>query len=180
MKRTESIDIPMFKQWVAEASAWCLPRASRLDPKGSLRTLPLNSPGDITTIDHPVRKKVVQDLFVERATLLALDNVRTDTETWRGGRLLICYPERSVWDGAAEPVSEGFIDEDDMPPWDTWCYYGTENETHIVPFIVAWVPPEFINLAQKAVDYNPVASIKWAASVSNEFTVALRTEGYLL
>jgi hypothetical protein len=169
----------MFKRLVAETAAWCSPRASRLDPRGSLRTLPLNTSRNLTTISHREREQCVQNLFVERASLLALENVSTDTGIWLFGRLLVCYPERSVWDAAAEPVSEGFVDADDVPAWDTWCYYGTENETHSEPFLICWVPPAFIELAQEAVNYNPVASIQWASNVVNELTITLRAQGYL-
>ena len=178
MKGTQAVEIDNFKRLVAETAAWCLPRTSRPDPKRSLRTLPLNTSPNLTVIKHRERDEIVQSLFVERSRLLALENVSNKTDAWLSGRLLICYPEASVWDGAANPVSEGFVDDDDLPAWNTWCYHGIDNEQS--SFLISWVPPAFIDLAQKAIEYCPTSCIKWASNVSNEFIKGLRAEGYFL
>ena len=80
-----------------------------------------------------------------------------------GGRLLLYAPEDNLADGAAEYVSFGFFDADNVPPWDTWV-------TMFGKHLVSWVPPQLLRLAQEGLDVNPEQCIVWAddPSVSRE------------
>jgi hypothetical protein len=85
------------------------------------------------------------------------------------GRLLLYAPEENLADGAAEYVSFGFFDVDNVPPWDAWV-------TMFGKYLVTWVPPQLIRLVQEGLDVNPEQCILWAngPSVSKEpITTAL-------
>jgi hypothetical protein len=73
----------------------------------------------------------------------------------RGGRLLLFAPGDNLSDGAAEYVSLGFFDVDNVPPWDTWV-------SMFGKYLISWVPPQLIRLAQEGLDVNPEQCILWA------------------
>ena len=80
-----------------------------------------------------------------------------------GGRLLLYAAEDNLADGAAEYVSMGFFDVDNVPPWDTWiAVYGK--------YLVSWVPTQLFRFVQEGLDVNPEQCILWAddASLSRE------------
>ena len=79
------------------------------------------------------------------------------------GRLLLYSPEDNLSDGAAEYVSFGFFDVDNVPPWDTWV-------TMFGKHLVSWVPPQLIRSVQEGLDVNPEQCIMWAddSSVSRK------------
>jgi hypothetical protein len=70
----------------------------------------------------------------------------------------------SVVDGAAQAESDGWFDENDLPPWDTWVCYArlgtrpfTSHET-----LVAVVPPAWQDAAGRGIRVNPLDCIQWA------------------
>jgi hypothetical protein len=71
------------------------------------------------------------------------------------GRLLLYAPEENLADGAAEYVSFGFFDVDNVPPWDTWV-------TMFGKYLVSWVPSQLFRLVQEGLDVNPEQCILWA------------------
>lgn len=176
MSQKDPVNLIAFKQLLAETVAWCVRRASLINTKQSLRTLPLNR-DDLSGMNQDELRRVADGLFRERARLLVSENESLPGDKLAGGSLLICYPEESVWDGAAEAASHEFFDVADIPAWDTWCYYGIEEKMEPTSFIVSWVPPDFIELAQSGIDVNPVECIQWASRLDNTFTRALKTEG---
>lgn len=139
-----------------------------------------NAATDISRMNKDELRQVADNIFQERARLLKTANIEVSKGNLAGGRLLICYPEESVWDGAAEAASQEFFDVADIPACDTWCYYSFEEKLEPTFFIVSWVPPSFIELAQSGIDVNPVESIQWASKLDNLFTCILSTERLLL
>jgi hypothetical protein len=73
----------------------------------------------------------------------------------QGGRLLLYAPDENLFDGAAEVQSKGFFDVNNIPPWDTWiCFFEQ--------YLVSWVPPKLLKLANAGIDVNPEGCIFWA------------------
>jgi hypothetical protein len=73
----------------------------------------------------------------------------------QGGRLLLYSPDENLCDGAARYTSKGFFDFDNIPPWDTWvCFFQQ--------YLVSWVPPQLLELANQGIDANPEGCIAWA------------------
>jgi hypothetical protein len=75
----------------------------------------------------------------------------------------MCPISNPETNGAAEYVSFGFFDVDNVPPWDTWV-------TMFGKYVVSWVPPQLFRLVQEGLDVNPERCIVWAddPSVSRE------------
>jgi len=99
------------------------------------------------------------------------------------GKLLLFYPDGSLFDGAAEVASRGFFDSDNVPAWDTWVYYGTDGSglkrNCDEAFLVSWIPREFVSLVIDGIAVNPENSIQWASTVDRNFTRLLKEHGTL-
>lgn len=81
-----------------------------------------------------------------------------------GGRLLCFFPDTNLFDGAAEPVSDGFFDLDNIPPWDTWVSFfddGTDADTCFSRYLLVYVPNELIPLADLGILLNPERCMLW-------------------
>lgn len=72
-----------------------------------------------------------------------------------GGKLLLYAPDENLFDGAAEYSSRGFFDVDNIPPWDTWICLFEE-------YVLSWVPPQLLDLANAGIEVNPEQCILWA------------------
>jgi hypothetical protein len=82
------------------------------------------------------------------------------------GRLLVWERDQTVDDGAGQAETRGYLDESDMPPWDTWVAYmeGTRNERGVpdhLGCLVSWVPPIFISAVESAVQVNAYGALYW-------------------
>lgn len=79
-------------------------------------------------------------------------------DLYRGKILVIKYGE-NISDGAAEPETDGFFDEWDLPPIDTWFY----NDYSVARggILFAWIPEKFIELADKAIEVQFLNILNW-------------------
>ena len=102
-----------------------------------------------------------------------------------GGRLLLVDPDGTLSDGAAAPESDGFFDGDNVPAWDTWVWYAEDRNlqevswTPFASYLVVWVPPDVVELANRGVQVNPEECIQWASEVDTALTRKLRAAGLL-
>lgn len=72
------------------------------------------------------------------------------------GRLLSFIVEGCFSDRVAETETEGFFDENDLPPWDTWVAFIRESGT-----LVSWAPPSFVATVEKAIRTHLVDAYAW-------------------
>lgn len=74
-----------------------------------------------------------------------------------GGKILCSEINNSDSCGMSPPETNGYIDVDDIPGWDTWfhCYKHPKEGN----YILAWVPPEFVDGVQSAIECNPMECI---------------------
>ena len=147
----------------------------------------------------PVRAAIVAQVVSARSRCLKDEgrypnDVRLDVA---GGRLLLFDPEASLADGAAEDITHGFFDGDNLPAWDTWVAYSHDSERYalreelrragddawtsldFVDALVSWVPPALLEIVDEGIEANPDESIKWADTVNTRLTRALRRAGLL-
>ena len=127
------------------------PPLARQLRSSSLRPEPLY-PG--STAD---RIRILETLSKKRAEQLRRDNLypRSSESGGNSGRLLLYAPDENLCDGAAQYSSKGFFDIDNVPPWDTWiCFFE--------PYLVSWVPPRLVELANIGIEVNPEECICWA------------------
>ena len=74
-----------------------------------------------------------------------------------GGRLVVYFPTPPHSRGAARAISDGFFDDRDTPPWDTWVAYVEESSRS---YLVAWVPPFAFAQASAGIGAAP-RSLAW-------------------
>jgi hypothetical protein len=103
-------------------------------------------------------------------------------ESPHNGKLLLFYPDGSLSDGAAEPASRGFFDNDNLPASDTWVYYGTDgsgSRNFDQNFLVSWIPGQFVPLVNGGIEVNPEGCIEWASARDRLFTRSLKARKML-
>ena len=88
-----------------------------------------------------------------RAALLA-DLRATKSGHEQSGKLLLYWPHENLACGAARFSSNGFFDDDNTPPWDTWVDYKGG-------VLTSWVPEILIPWVQEGIDANPEECIRW-------------------
>ena len=140
---------------VIEAVIWCESRPKPWDPKHSFRSSELD-PGTIgpRSAIHDVREvKVVQN---KRRKLL---RESAPPEIERHGDLLVYDPGDSLAMGIGEEVSQGFLEGDNIPPWDTWISLLVRRPLY--DYLLSWVPGAFVGLVDEAIKANPDESIFW-------------------
>ena len=141
---------------MSETIRWCTPRANLTDPRNCLRSLEL--------LPHALedgRKRVVASVAFKR--FLALGRPPTARASdLAGGRLLIYEPDVNLAHGLEEDETNGFVDHDNTPPWDTWVAYVYESDRN---YLLSWIPTEFISLVSAGIRVSPEESFRWLDSV---------------
>jgi hypothetical protein len=175
-------DIEVFKANLTETIQWCAAKVSHFNPKDSLRTLSAPREMSLIELSHEERISVVAELIQERRSKLEINHSPIDLSAGQG-KLLLFYPDGSLFDGAADVASEGFFDCDNNPAWDTWVYYGLDGSGSQkdcdVNFLVSWVPSEMVSLVNNGIDVNPESCIEWASKVKRNSTRMLNAQGWL-
>jgi hypothetical protein len=137
---------------------WAKAKLHELAPLAKQLRSPFLQPPDFTSGQTPaVRRQIVEVLSEKRAEQLQRERRYPSAPLpgLSGGRLLLYSPDENLFDGAAQYSSKGFFDVDNIPPWDTWVCF-TER------YLVSWVPPQLLDLANQGIDVNPEQCILWA------------------
>lgn len=183
-----------FRWRLAETIAWCGPRAAPHDAARCLRTALLcprlagfdaaqptmyewlRAPDAFDEVDRLARART-------RELRSAGQQPSRPAADLAGGRLLVATPYLHLWDGASEAASGGFIDAQDGAPWDTWVALVPRERAGPGyagdPYLLAWVPPAFVDAADAAVEVNAFGSLAWAGHERDAFQESLRLAGLL-
>jgi hypothetical protein len=102
--------------------------------------------------DEEQKTEIVRSVVRKRSKLVFTAERPVDPNT---GKLLLYTPDDNLADGAARYASQGFFDDDNVPPWDTWVAFSQGA-------LLTWVPPQLLQLAQSGIDANPECCIRWA------------------
>jgi hypothetical protein len=176
-------DLRQFIKLLNETIHWCREAGSPSQPQTSLRTCRRD------LVDLHSQRHQVSSVSHERSHRLFSSGKRNLSllSGLCGGRLLAYFPDDNLSDGFAETVSKGFFDVNNIPPHDTWVWMvhnmrafkysdGASGEME-ANYLVAWVPPDFIELASRGVDVNPEGCILWLDTIDDEFVRSLRRLG---
>jgi len=88
-----------------------------------------------------------------------------------GGRLLIHFLDQSNHNGLTADITSFYLDNNDTPPWDTWVQtfvpeswadQPPDEVPIVVPFLISWVPQEFLKTVNEATEYECVGMLMWA------------------
>lgn len=166
------LDFTALRRRIAEAAAWQLRQPSFFWPK----TLnPMKGPKSHRLeifwrmASAPAEARdAVEALVKRRSSIVGEQPLPKEPE----GRLLIFDLGSSLWDGAADPASAGFFDDNNLPAWESWVLYvEDDNETPpgyagpalaLPGYLLAWVARDRIPFAQAGLDVNPEGCIFWA------------------
>ena len=151
---TESFE--PFQERLAETISWCL-RAMKLGPLGrALRTMAYVPPPALSWPD------TVRAVSEARLKVLGRSWRRT-LDPLGGGELLIYLNGQPGSGGGARDASEGYFDDRDTPPWDTWVAWIEELDRQ---YLICWVPPEATAVATAGMEVAG-GSLAWLASSEN-------------
>jgi hypothetical protein len=177
--RPEREKIVEFRRSLEEALLWCRSRFSMYDLAGSLRSSELKPAADL--FDPERTKEIVDNVIARRRRLLEKSVPQPDRERcsfWGYQRsdqlaaqhLLAVFPEESLSDGTSPPPTGGFVDENDVPAWDTWLYFDTS-------MLVTLVPPELVSAVEPAILANAYDCIGWLGFRDHLLVNDLHREG---
>jgi hypothetical protein len=99
------------------------------------------------------------------------------------GRLLVWERDTTIDDGAGEAETQGYLDDSDMPPWDTWVAYVDCPEPAApphCPYLVSWVSPVFVDAVDRAVRVNAYDALYWLRDSKLLMASLLRSDGLLV
>lgn len=146
---------PLLDQ-IAQAAAWCGPRADAAHPRSCLRT-PSLAP-----------RPLEPGYFAAVGTVLGSRRCRMGQAfvCKKPGRvrLMVYFPDADLSDGAAEVETDGWFDAFNTPPWDTWVGFFQDDrpgDAFRVNYLVAWVPPAMEEIVARGIDVNPEGCIAW-------------------
>lgn len=152
-----------------EAIFWCSRYAQSKDAGSTTRIIPFSDEEIVksykSTFDQQIR--CVEGLIVSRHKLVDRKVSSIDVDMLKGEVLRYEISNTDAC-GLSPSESNGYIDYEDMPGWDTWFHIYENSEFGAC--ILSWVPPSFIPLAQAAIDVNPVDCIKFV-NISEELEI---------
>lgn len=137
---------------------WAIAKLHEIAPLAQqLRTPCLQPAPFVCRQSSTERVQIVESVAERRAEQLRMEHryPQSIIDDLAGGRLLKYAPEENLCDGAAQYSSKGFFDVDNTPPWDTWICF-------VEPYVISWVPPLLVDLANSGIDVNPEQCILWA------------------
>jgi hypothetical protein len=130
---------------------------------------------------------MVEELAIKRAALLPSQEhaLLPPAAALTGGRILAFNPEQNFFDGAAVPVTEGFIDDGYIAAWDTWIMWVTDDECNGDPlpwytcdsYLLCWIPEVLVDSVDDAIAVDPGSSLLWARELATVFMEALKQAG---
>jgi hypothetical protein len=142
---------PFWKS-LSETIAWCLPKVDIASPATCLRS-PGSRPRLFTTGHLNTTAEALRHRYPAPEPVATGD--------FHGGRLVVYWPDLDLCDGAAEAESRGFFDVNNTPPWDTWVAFVHYPDDSDSSYLLAWVPSEFIDLADAGIRVIPEECVKW-------------------
>ena len=183
-----------FAAQLAETVEWCQERVDSSDPERCLRSTALQPQlgrheGNVTALW--VGPQMVEGVVQRRRQLLAATGWQgNDSPGLRGGQLLLCAYEYTNHNGLTAAETSGFLDDHDVPPWDTWVgevaglpgsdppatWGGTWPPTLMSSLslgnrpphsglLVCWIPSAFIAAVQSGIDIECIGMLCWAGKL---------------
>ncbi|AFZ67771.1 hypothetical protein [Deinococcus peraridilitoris] len=111
------------------------------------------------------------DSFLEARRTVVREKVAGDweaaeAELSRPRSLLVADPAASIFDGAAQAASQGYLDFNNIPPWDTWLMtLPPVQDSSGQALLLCWVPrwaEDFVNFG---IAVEPVQCLSWASLI---------------
>ena len=173
--------------------SWCNGKIDASQPKSCLRSDELRTIIEKNGQDPNAvwnSSRLISDVLQERdAQIVEQTSEKID------GRVLLCAYDYTNHNALTDSETEGYFDEHDNPPWDTWiceipCLSGLSSKSDYReswppnigsalgdggPFeviLAAWVPKVFIGAVDRAIEVECVGMLLWADSKYPESPLA--------
>lgn len=189
-----------FQHRLAETITWCTFQDWSANPAEGLRTALLRPSEQAKRLQTfhdsdtfwkktPQQwQQLVEHLALQRVELLHKRDLSLylPAEPLNGGRLLAFSPENTLSDGAANFNTDGFFDDDNIPPWDTWIWYVTNDPVNNFEwwrgcdsYLLSWVPDSLVEVIASGIGVNPEQCIQWATDLDTPFLQQLKQAGFI-
>jgi hypothetical protein len=204
-------DQEQFQRRLTETIAWCALQDLSSHPAEKLRSPQLRPPeitvsgraifekprplahSEMMAIENTETKRQwqqnVEQLGMKRAALLQVQGLSRLQLKYplAGGCLLVYNPDESTSDGVANVATQGFINDDNEPAWDTWISYvkgdpvnGTRYYQPFDSYLLSWVPDPLIEVVQHGMDCNSDNCQHWITDLASPFIQQLRQTGLIM
>jgi len=95
-------------------------------------------------IDPLYEKDIIDDIF--EIQLSHKKEISYNHNDIIEGKILVSYYKETLFEGFCQLTSNGFIDEYDLPPIDTWFYINKSSE-----LLYSWIPKKFYSNIDEAI-----------------------------
>ena len=109
-------------------------------------------------IDPLYKKDIINEIYIIQLNYKKLNVIKKQSIS--DGKILITRYKDTLFEGFCELVSNGFIDEYDLPPIDTWFYLDDTADLY------SWVPNEFIPNVDKAINSSSTDIYSWIENIN--------------
>jgi hypothetical protein len=179
----DSVVPAAFRRQLAETIEWCVVRATEGGPDRlrSQELRPDTAREESSAQALCVSSELITGVVETRRRVLAELGwaVTVGATNLAGGRLLVSAYEYTNHNGASAGATGDYLDEDDVPPWDTWIgevagLQGGEDDwpptlaSHLGDgppnrgLLVSWVPRAFIPVIQAGLEVECMGMLCWA------------------
>jgi hypothetical protein len=179
-----------LRRSLLEAVLWCDPRAGLSAPSSCLRSEALRPYIFNDSRHHTIHDVAfARHLCLEQAGLIVrrggyaeelvdTSDVGRAIALVKRGRLLVWQRDDTIDDRAGQAETSGYLDESDMPPWDTWVAY--VDAERISGYLVSWVPAIFIDAVERAIAINAYGALYWLKGTTLLLANILEKDGLLV
>jgi hypothetical protein len=173
-----SKELEALKESLRDTLDWCCGRFKMESLQNSLRSDELKPNADIC--GHKNFEAIVLDVVSRRHGQVKRKRAVQEGAPLAMGRLLASFPLISLSHGLSVPETGGFINDDEVPPWDSWVYPVPlpNPERHpCMGFLISWVPANLISAVEEAIAINAEESLQWVSDVKHPLVAELKKAG---
>ena len=138
-------------------------------------------PAATSVLPDSCHTKPSHDLFVrfdefvsarlEKTSHLAVPEAIVQAELLRPKALLLTDFAKSLFDGSVAPETNGFINNDCIPPWDCWVDFLEVDTSYGGLCLVSWIPPSLSEQVDFSINVDAAECMSWLKHVNGRLEV---------
>lgn len=146
---------------------------------------------DVYKLSFLERIEIVEVLARKRESFLKNAGIypSDSANSLSNGKLFVHDFDGNTADGASAGGSNFFLDNDNVPPWDFWLFYSSNEVLVQEPsfpyswtlssFLMAWIPSEHLSAVNAGLRVHAEGCIAWAEHTDSSFIQILRDAGFV-